>query len=364
MNIFIDPKADLPIVSIINPTPLQRVGGDLNIVGTCVGRQGHRPCRVQPGRRGIRQSRGQGVLVLLPQDHRTSKKGGARSTSAASTSTASWGRSRESSSTSTGRLPVATVDKPIHRLPGVRADPPGGHGLRRQRRPLARDIPGRGQDLGQGGSQAGQGQAAPFLLLARRHEEARRRPQGIRSAQRRQGRHELDRGLHRLRRQHEADHRGREAGAGAIDPRPFLRWSAPCATSLGIKRLSYELSTGEKGEIPLMKGDPFFVKDFDVDKAKGDGVTLTLVAEDPIGNATRLVRAYKIDRKGDRPCSRFSARPPEPRCARATSSGDRSPPITERRPSAGPSTERLPWKRPPRRPSRSSFRPRPRGSTS
>ena len=70
---------------------------------------------------------------------------------------------------------------------------------------------------------------------------------------------------------------------------------------LGIKRLSYELSTGEKGEIPLRKGDPFFVKDFDVDKAKGDGVTLTLVAEDPIGNATRLVRAYKIDRKGDRP---------------------------------------------------------------
>ena len=40
MNIFIDPKADLPIVSIINPIQLQRVGGDLNIVGTCAAAKG------------------------------------------------------------------------------------------------------------------------------------------------------------------------------------------------------------------------------------------------------------------------------------------------------------------------------------
>ena len=34
MNIYVDPDSDLPRVSIINPTPLERVGGDLNIVGT------------------------------------------------------------------------------------------------------------------------------------------------------------------------------------------------------------------------------------------------------------------------------------------------------------------------------------------
>ena len=36
MNIYVDPKSDLPLVSVINPFSLMRVGGDLNIVGTAV----------------------------------------------------------------------------------------------------------------------------------------------------------------------------------------------------------------------------------------------------------------------------------------------------------------------------------------
>jgi len=36
MNIYVDPKAGIPLISVINPSPLLRVGGDLNIVGTCV----------------------------------------------------------------------------------------------------------------------------------------------------------------------------------------------------------------------------------------------------------------------------------------------------------------------------------------
>ena len=35
-NVYVDPKSDLPVVSISNPTLELRVGGDLNIVGTCV----------------------------------------------------------------------------------------------------------------------------------------------------------------------------------------------------------------------------------------------------------------------------------------------------------------------------------------
>ncbi|MBN1685541.1 MAG: hypothetical protein JW852_02755 [Spirochaetales bacterium] len=35
-NIIIDPESDLPITNISNPTPNLRVGGNLNIVGTCV----------------------------------------------------------------------------------------------------------------------------------------------------------------------------------------------------------------------------------------------------------------------------------------------------------------------------------------
>jgi hypothetical protein len=36
INLYVDPNSDLPIVSITNPVPLMRVGGDLNIVGTCM----------------------------------------------------------------------------------------------------------------------------------------------------------------------------------------------------------------------------------------------------------------------------------------------------------------------------------------
>ncbi len=36
INIYIDPKSDLPVISITNPVPGMRVGGDLNIVGNCV----------------------------------------------------------------------------------------------------------------------------------------------------------------------------------------------------------------------------------------------------------------------------------------------------------------------------------------
>ncbi len=35
-NVYIDPKSDLPVAGISNPTPGLRVGGDLHIVGTCV----------------------------------------------------------------------------------------------------------------------------------------------------------------------------------------------------------------------------------------------------------------------------------------------------------------------------------------
>lgn len=35
-NIVIDPKSDLPVTRIANPIPGMRVGGDLNVVGTCV----------------------------------------------------------------------------------------------------------------------------------------------------------------------------------------------------------------------------------------------------------------------------------------------------------------------------------------
>ncbi len=35
-NMILDPDSDLPIVNIVNPLPMVRVGADLNVVGTCV----------------------------------------------------------------------------------------------------------------------------------------------------------------------------------------------------------------------------------------------------------------------------------------------------------------------------------------
>lgn len=35
-NVVVDPKSDLPIATVANPLPGMRVGGDLNVVGTCV----------------------------------------------------------------------------------------------------------------------------------------------------------------------------------------------------------------------------------------------------------------------------------------------------------------------------------------
>lgn len=35
-NLIVDPESDLPVAGIVNPLPAARVGGDLNIVGTCV----------------------------------------------------------------------------------------------------------------------------------------------------------------------------------------------------------------------------------------------------------------------------------------------------------------------------------------
>lgn len=36
LNLMVDPESDRPVVSVVNPLPAMRVGGDLNIVGTCV----------------------------------------------------------------------------------------------------------------------------------------------------------------------------------------------------------------------------------------------------------------------------------------------------------------------------------------
>ncbi len=46
-NIIIDPLSDLPVVQINNPLPFMRIGGDLNIVGTCVDDDGVKEVQIR-----------------------------------------------------------------------------------------------------------------------------------------------------------------------------------------------------------------------------------------------------------------------------------------------------------------------------
>ncbi len=78
---------------------------------------------------------------------------------------------------------------------------------------------------------------------------------------------------------------------------------------LGIKRLSFEFGSGEKGDIPLMKGDPSSSKNSTTAKIKGDSADVTLIAEDPIGNLTKLVEDVQDRPKGGQ------ARPQGPRAS-------------------------------------------------
>jgi hypothetical protein len=47
INVIVDPKSDLPVVSISNPLPGMRVGGDLNVVGNCVDDDGVATVEIQ-----------------------------------------------------------------------------------------------------------------------------------------------------------------------------------------------------------------------------------------------------------------------------------------------------------------------------
>ena len=46
-NIIIDPLSDLPVAQINNPLPFMRVGGDLNIVGTCIDDDGVKEVQIR-----------------------------------------------------------------------------------------------------------------------------------------------------------------------------------------------------------------------------------------------------------------------------------------------------------------------------
>ena len=299
MNISIDPKADLPIVSIINPTSLLRVGGDLNIVGTCVAAKG--VSRVEMSLDGGEFVKVEGgefwssylKTAGIPEGRRTLDVRGVDVNGLV-------GPAVRVQFDLDRTKPVAVVDYPpldslvsgqirfsgtVFDANGVRSleiSPDGGKtwvklSLKNGKDPLRPgfDWPVDTKKLSDGPKvyilrsvdMVGSTSSAAYIVFVDNTKPV------IDLARPAQGQ-----SVH-----------GRFSVVGAV------------RHVNGVKRLSYEFNSGEKGEIPLTKGDPYFVKELDTGKVKGDTAVVTLIAEDPIGNVTRLTKSYKIDRKADKP---------------------------------------------------------------
>jgi hypothetical protein len=300
MNIYVDPKSDLPHASIINPAPLMRVGGDLNIVGTATDDDG--VARVEVSLDGGEYAAAEGTefwsyylkTADLPEGRRTLDV-------RAVDVNGLVGPSVRVKFDLDRTKPLAAVASPAMgslvsaqiRLSGTVFDANGVRSLELSQdggkswKPVPLKKEGREKlrasfswpvdtrKLGDGpkvfylrsADLVGSVSQAAYLVFVDNTkpaiEVARPAPgQAV---------------------------NGRFSVAGAV------------RDAVGVKRLSYEFSTGEKGEIPLTRGDPFFVKELDAGSVKGDSATLVLLAEDSIGNVTRLSRPIKIDHKADKP---------------------------------------------------------------
>jgi len=317
MNIFVDPKAGVPTISIINPAPLMRVGGDLNIVGTCVCSE--KIERVEASLDGGEYVAAEGgefwSLFLktadLPEGKRKLEVRGVDSK----------GR--------TG--PVARVMFNLDRTKPLAsvASPAMGSFISGQIRLSGSvfDANGvRSLEI----SQDGGATWAPVSLKKSRDTtrasfswpaDTRKMKDGPK--------------VFSLR---SVDMVGSVSVAAYLivvdNSKPDIQLARPTPgapvhgkfavagavrDAVGLKSLSYEYGSIEKGDIPLTKGDPFFVKEFDAGRIKGDSVTIVLVAVDPIGNFTRLSRNFKIDHKADKPVLKVLG--PAPTSGTAASAG-------------------------------------------
>jgi hypothetical protein len=299
MNIYIDPKSDLPIVSIINPISLMRIGGDLNIVGTCAAAKG--VDRVEISLDGAAYVKAEGgefwsfflKTTAIPEGRRTIDVRGIDVNGLV-------GPSVRVKFDLDRTKPVAAVDSPVVgslvsgqiRLSGTVFDANGVRSL---------EI---SQDGGKSWIKLALKKGKdPLTLSFAWPVDTKKLSDGPK--------------VFSLR---SVDMVGSTSTAAYLvfvdNTKPSIEIARPAAGKavngvfsivgavrdiVGVKRLSYEVVSGEKGEIALTKGDPFFVKEIDASKLKGDSATVTLVAEDTIGNLTRLTKAYKIDRKADKP---------------------------------------------------------------
>ena len=299
INVYVDPRSDLPIVSVINPTPLQRVGGDLNIVGACVDDDGVARVEVsvdggdfvpatggefwslylktkdlQDGRREL-AIRGVDINGLVGPTVKVAFNLD-RSKPAADVSVP------EPGALVAGQIKLEGSVYDANGVAGLELSTDGGKVFSKVS--MKKDKPGT---------------TGAFSVAL----DTRKFPDGPRVLW--------------LRSVDGVGSKGSAAFLIFVDnTKPVIDIALPrtgatvngvfavaCAVrdAVGIAKLSYEFAGTDKGEIPLVPGNPYFSKEFDASAVKGDKAQLILIAEDRIGNITRLELSPKIDREADKP---------------------------------------------------------------
>ena len=82
-------------------------------------------------------------------------------------------------------------------------------------------------------------------------------------------------------------------------------------SAIGVSSLSYELEGGKKTDIQLTPGDPYFAVELDARQIKADKANIAITAQDRIGNITRYAISPKIDHQAEKPVVKVAWPAPE-----------------------------------------------------
>ena len=305
INVYVDPKSDLPIVSVINPSPLLRVGGDLNIVGTCA--DDDAVARVEVSLDGGEFQAAQGTdfwsLYVNTKDMSDGRKtiavrGVDVNGVVGPVVKVSYDLDRS--------MPLAQVGSPaqgalVAGSVAVSGSVFDANGIAS----LESSIDG-GKTFAKLGLKRGKDPThASFSLPV----DTRKFPDGPRVIW--------------LRSVDSVGSKGRAAFLIFVDnTKPTIEIARPLQKSsvhgkftvagavrdsIGIAKLSYELGKDNRGEIPITPGNPYFAKEFDSRPIKGDRADVSFIAVDKIGNTTRYALSLKIDRAADKPVLRLAS---------------------------------------------------------
>jgi hypothetical protein len=299
MNIYVDPKSDLPIVSIINPTSLMRVGGDLNIVGTAADDDGVAKVEVSlDGGEYLAADGGEFWSLYLKtgqleEGRRTLDVRAVDVNGLAGPSVrVRFDLDRTKPLAAIGSPQVGSLVSGKISLSGTVFDANGVRSLE-----ISKDG---GKTWASVPLKKGKDPQRPSFSWAVDTSKLGDGPKvfNLRSVDM-VGSKSTAAYLLFIDNTKPSIEIARPAAGQAVNGRFIV--AGAVRDAVGVKRLSYEFGADQKGEIALTKGDPFFVKELDASSIKGDSAPITLVAEDRIGNVTKMTQACKIDRKADKP---------------------------------------------------------------